>query len=576
MLFKGWCMGAAFLLSSHLSAMAWSDGPYATYINFGQEDLLDGNDGLQPHPTQPLKYGPLLYPIDDVGNGRQQFEAHVTHYEGKYWMHSASWGCGHVWVWANAPPDVGYPATPNQAPGDYGRCSNMTLRLIRVGSDGNCGILTYSSADLTSWTLEDYFQPNILSANVTKPVVRYSDATSSYVMFMGGAPTSFWVSTGPTPAGPWSDPPVLVEGPNLSHDFDIAQGPDGSQYILCDPFQGSIRTPTGVLDVPLWPLWVMKLAPDLLSVVNTTETVHQIRTPQELLANTAGGPSGLDLEATGFFYNPKYDTWYITAGYTCQNCAGYIYYLYSHSGPYGPYKDGGFLTLDGCGGQNKGVMRLPSSAGDIFLAGNLHYRTGPTNLIYNGTVWHADNNQAASSTNFFPFEYEEDGRLKPLQCSKEVHIPLFGISESPAAPTQSQLDCSVRNWQNVEVSYDSPQAMTSLEFPVYQRTDNLGPTTNAGYKLDGPLYISLGYADGQWETFTYQSSNISWAPAKVSLMSTTNSTLVKEIVLSTNATNGCYGNLVVPNQGDSSYSTKNAATGECKTAGKAELYVYQW
>jgi len=63
---------------------------YATWLNFG-DDLLDGHDGLPTHPTQPFKYGQPLYPITTDGDGREQFEGHITYYEGKYWLHAATW-----------------------------------------------------------------------------------------------------------------------------------------------------------------------------------------------------------------------------------------------------------------------------------------------------------------------------------------------------------------------------------------------------------------------------------------------------------------------------------------------------
>jgi len=175
-----------------------------------------------------------------------------------------------------------------------------------IGEDGNCGIKTFSSPDLTNWTLRDFWQPT--SVNVTKPVVRHSKATDQYVMIMGGAPTSFYVTTGPTPAGPWADPPSILGGAHLSHDFDIAEDANGTHYIVTDIFEGILRSPTGSLTIPEWPIWVQRLAPNLTSTVNSSSTVSQIRTAQELIDDPAGGSQGLTLEAIGFFYNADYDT----------------------------------------------------------------------------------------------------------------------------------------------------------------------------------------------------------------------------------------------------------------------------
>lgn len=127
-------------------------------------------------------------------------------------------------------------------------------------------------------------------------------------MIMGGAPTSFYVTTGPTPAGPWADPPSILGGAHLSHDFDIAEDANGTHYIVTDIFEGILRSPTGSLTIPEWPIWVQRLAPNLTSTVNSSSTVSQIRTAQELIDDPAGGSQGLTLEAIGFFYNADYDT----------------------------------------------------------------------------------------------------------------------------------------------------------------------------------------------------------------------------------------------------------------------------
>ncbi|ORX38015.1 hypothetical protein BD324DRAFT_413772 [Kockovaella imperatae] len=532
---------------------------YATWLNFG-EDLLDGHDGLTPHPTQPFLYGQPLYPITVDGNGREQFEGHLSYYEGRYWLHAATWGCGKVWVYAAPPPNSSYPIVTPQAPGDY-------------GEDGNCGVKTFSSPDMTNWTLENFYQPE--SANVTKPLVRYSAATGQYVMFMGGPATSFYVTTGPSPAGPWADPPSLLQGEHLSHDFDIAQDANGTHYIVSDIFEGIDLTPTGVLAVPVWPIWVQELAPNLTSTVGTNSTVQLVRTAAQLLNNTDGGSQGLSLEAIGFFYNEDFDMWYIIAGKTCQNCDGYIYYLYSKNGPFGPYEDGGYISGDGCGGQNKGVMQLPSVGGSSFYAGNLLYRTSATDLVYNASIWHADNSQAIASANYYPFKYSSDGLLLPLECEASFQLPLApNITETPSPPKQYQPDCRIRNWQNITVTFDHPKNVTEMEFPVFQRTDNLGPTSNAGYKMDGPLEVTFNFANGSSWTQAWLASNISWTPQKVHV--DLDGASVSSIVMGTNATNGCYGTLVEENEGGSTYCGKNLVTGVVDSTPKAQLYVYKY
>lgn len=107
---------------------------HATYINYAT-DVLDGDDGLPPHPMQPLPYGKPVYPITTDGNGREQAEAHLTYFEGKYWIHAATWGCGgNNFVYGRL-TSKNYPSIP-------------TYPVANNGEDGDCGIKSYPSDDL--------------------------------------------------------------------------------------------------------------------------------------------------------------------------------------------------------------------------------------------------------------------------------------------------------------------------------------------------------------------------------------------------------------------------------------------
>ncbi|KAI6753728.1 hypothetical protein FGRA07_05154 [Fusarium graminearum] len=524
---------------------------YATYINFAEHDILDNDDGLPTHPLLP-DYGKVTYPITTDGNGREQVEAHLSYWEGKYWMYAATWGCGgSIFVYGRL-TGMNWPANPTYPKGDY-------------GEDGNCGIKSYISSDLVDWQLTDFYQPAAEVANVTKPLVRYSKATGNYVLFMGGnAHSNFYYATSKSPGGPWSNPPSLMTGDYLTHDFDIAVGPDGAHYILTDTRTSVSEIQATGHSVPVWDIYVQKLAPNLTSTVGTNSTSKLIRTAKELLKQ------GLNLEACGFFYHDSY--WYQTYSYTCQNCPGYIYYLYAKD-PLGPYTDGGYISLDGCGGQNKGANVLPSAKGPVVIAGNLAYRTSLTNHVLNGDIWHADNHQAASSTSFFPLEFSDDHTIKNFTCPATVKIPLAkNITSSPEPPVPYQLDCRIRNWQTTVQTFSSPKQVSTLEFPVWQRTDNLGPTTNAGPVLDGILNVTVSFLDKTTETFCWVPGNISWVPAKISM--DLHGKKLSSIELSTNATNGCYGTLAQPlvNRGVKYGVVVNK---KLKVSENAQMYIYK-
>jgi hypothetical protein len=549
--------------SLHLYQVACTfleETPYATYINFAATDILDGDDGLTPHPMQPLPYGKPTYPTTMDGNGREQIEAHLSYFEGKYWMHSATWGCGGSLFSYGRISSMNYPRIPTYPSGDY-------------GADGNCGIKSFSSEDFTNWQLEDFYQPSTTVANVTKPVVRYSKASGEYVMFMGGNAinSNFFYATSKSPGGPWSNPPSLMQGNHISHDFDIAVGPDGTHYMVADV----IANTTTSDNVPGWDIWVHQLAPDLKSTASNKTSVL-VRTAQALWKDQQ-----LTLEAVGFFYHDGF--WYLTWGETVQNGAGYVYYHYARN-PLGPWTDGGFLSIDGCGAQNKGVNVLPSSQGPVILAGMLGYRTSPTNYVTQGSpinngahVWHADNHQAASSTYFFPIEFNEDHTLKNWTCPRSIKVPLADTAKAqPEEPIPYQLDCRIRNWQDVRVIIDPPRKGSMLEIPVWQRTDNLASTMNAGPILDGFLNIQVELLEGRGTVireFFWPASNISWAPTMVSMNVTGSS--IMGITLSTNATNGCFGTMVQPKiEAKNLYSVVvKGAQGYEKVSPKAELYI---
>lgn len=60
----------------------------ATVHNFNPDDLLDGNDGMPPHPLNPLKYGKPVLHIDVDGNGIEEHANSVSYFDGKYYMYT--------------------------------------------------------------------------------------------------------------------------------------------------------------------------------------------------------------------------------------------------------------------------------------------------------------------------------------------------------------------------------------------------------------------------------------------------------------------------------------------------------
>ena len=62
-------------------------GVYATYYN-NVDDLLSGQDGIPIHPVDYQGSGKLATAVDEDGNGLEQAEAHLSYYEGRYYLYS--------------------------------------------------------------------------------------------------------------------------------------------------------------------------------------------------------------------------------------------------------------------------------------------------------------------------------------------------------------------------------------------------------------------------------------------------------------------------------------------------------
>ncbi|KAK8124247.1 uncharacterized protein PG998_000006 [Apiospora kogelbergensis] len=442
-----------------------------------------------------------------------------------------------------------------------------------VDQDGNG--LEQVEAHLSYY--EDFYLPPELTITPTKPVVRYSNATNQYVMLLGNQQlTDLAYLVSKSPAGPFSGPssaaPGVLSGANIGHDFDIALGPDGTYWLLTDtmgkatlPIDGSGKYPTTVGIT--WDVVVQKLNPDLTSVPAPSDaTFRLVRSATELAA------LDLSLEACSFFYHDGY--YYMIFGQTCQNCAGFIYYLYSKDNPLGPYTDGGFLRTDGCGAQNKGTSVLPTAHGEVVVGAALAYRSSPTSVTLNGLVGHANNNQALSQTFYYPLEFNADHTIKPWTCPAKVQIPLAAnVTEQPHEPPQYQLDCRVRNWQSIEVVFDPPRDASNISFPVYQRNDDVSPAFTPAI-IDGPLEITLQYDDASSSSHVFRPLDVSWAPSKINIAP--QKSKVGKIRMSTNATTGCFGYIVQPKASDDLSLASVDTYGNRRETPTAQVYFYSF
>jgi hypothetical protein len=547
------------------SATSRSHGPvrYATIHNFADPDVLDGDDGLPASTAAPLEYGAPTLAVDDQGNGMEEHEATISYFSGTYYKYTSKWACGRIVYFAGT---INGQHTANPTPGPSG---------------GWCGIASYSSADLTTWHLDNISSPTLngQSISLAKPNVVYSPVLNKYLMWVKTgtgvagelAPTGgLDYAVADTPAGPWGNL-VQATGNHLAHDFDIMVGPDGSGWITTDVFSGSYVPGTAAL--PQWDVWVQQLNPAMTGTVDTPQT--QV----EVMHKT-------DFEGIGFLQKDGH--WYLTGGPTCGNCQAPIQYVMAAS-PLGPWSnengdtgaaltEGTALSADGCGGQNKGANVLPSTVGDVVLEGIFGYRMGTTSYVQNGRVVHGDNSQAIASTYWIPLQFDGSHHILPLTCSATVKVPLANsVTHNVAAPAQYQPDCRVRsNASLVQTAVMPTGNASALRIPVFQRTDNLGPFSQDALVMNAPLTVDVDLPNGAHTATTFQpSTDLSWAAEDINVPLPRGAGAQRATVtLTTTATNGCYGVLVTPTTHDAAKASYTVIRDDVPTeAPAARLYI---
>lgn len=529
--------------------------------NFAPVDILDGNDGLEPHPASPLSYGRPVLHVDSTGNAIEEHNARLFYLDdGKYYMLAESWACGRMVFFK--PPVPGYPINDTFPPGDYG---------------GNCGITVHTSTDLTNWDFETLIEPRGIPGVPTKPRLVYSAVTQKYVLWLKsgdelGFTGGLFYLTADTPLGPWSEASV-ASGDHLAHDFDMEMDDNGDYYIVTDAFRG-VYDPL-VPGKPLWDVVLQKLLPDCTGVVGTNESKVQIMQSADF--------QGIGLSS----HNGR---WYITGGPTCSNCEVPIQYISAPS-PTGPWstedgtmspdiKEGTVIAERGCGGQNKGLNKLPTAdGGSVVVAAIWGYRSSPSNYAVGGRLAHADNQQSISSTYWYPLEFDEDGRVKEFTCAASVDIPLATEARPrswlPSVPYQP--DCRVRrnsSFTQTGLKFAREQhSQPVLRVPVFQRTDDLGPKAQDGPVMEAPLNVDLAYTNKESVTFSFAPSNISWAPQIIELPIESGSGEVVSVTLRTESDNGCYGVLAEPRRDNGGGRYFVSRGGDEEEVPMAQLYV---
>lgn len=526
---------AVLLAVSALPASAETTGQ-AVADSFAP-DLLAGDNGLPTATDGPLRYGPISTPVDDHGDAIDAHTESVSYFDGSYYLYGAQWGCPVVWD-----PRKETPA-------------------------GFCGFVTYQSDDLMNWHVVDRFDPPDVHQWCTektgaicgKPRVVYNARTNKYLMWFGvGQPIDpddpsagqppLRVAESTTPHGPWTGITTPTLTSKIWSDFDITVGSDGNAYLVAT-VSGSDGV-TKEIDVE-------GLDDDYTGTNGKTAHVRD------------GG------EGVGIFQHGGH--WYVTAADPqCGFCAGTKTVYAMATDPLGTWTDvPDALSSDSCGGEPHGVSTLPSPSGPVPVQIIDTYRTSPSQYPSHTL---GDLNQAIAGRYWLPYQFAQDGTIKPFDCKPTTQIPLAKPVSTGPPPTY-QVDCRATSTGSIEQKWTIEPGTGTVRIPVFQRTVAANPDPDNATDprvLDAPLDIQLSASDGVLAHQSVAADSVSWAPRSVTLKLAAPPTQREQVTLrlTTQATKGCYGVLVgskTDDLPDGAY--QGVEDGQAKPAPDAQMLV---
>ena len=535
---RGYRRLAAVLLSAMLVLTLVPAGAFAelhdtAYLQaFIVNDPLNGDNGMETSPAAPLIYGPINIAMDVDGNAIEAVDEQDLFYaNGYYYLIGQSFAEG----------------TFNYAPGvPYTETLASNLPTFYRWS----GLVTYRSEDLENWTLVSRFYPQEPETGrhilVKKPRIVYSEATGKYVLWFlnrtaaqGEAPIE--IMTADSPEGPWSTPqaPTVPEGvaySELTHDYQIKVDP---------------KTGIGWYTQAQSNTKLYKMTPEMTGIEQ--DYSFEMSGSGNFGTNTIAG-------GMGFFHYG--DWWYILGTNRCGNCIGTsISYVMAKS-PEGPWLSPDTLSDeqplvasqisdDGLLSQTHGAVDFPDGKGGwVPMIYGTHYRSSATGATQNELIWNnaGDNSLALSGQWWFTLEFDEDGRIKPLEAKEYYEIPLAKTVDSEHV-TAYQADLSVTRARSIRQDWTvEPGTVVACVLPsVFQQTPDESAVADKWVEQDplvnAPLKAELTLPNGTVYSWVIDARTIAWAPRQIALnlpeAYTEGGKL--SLVLSTGATNGGYG-----------------------------------
>lgn len=278
------------------------------------------------------------------------------------------------------------------------------------------GINAYRSANLVDWKN----QGNILDANATaycrtvngrcgRPHLLVDPQTGLFNLWINGGSTGYLISTGRTPAGPFTISGRATTDPAFDSlvQADFAVETIGSaSYLVFSAL--NFRYPDAG---SLWPPIQQTLHISQVTDNNTNTT--GVSYPVTSAANDL-----IDQEAESPDIFKRGDWFYVATSTTCGYCNGSIALMYRSKSIKGPWTRQ-IIAADGCQSQFEGVLQLTDPS------------TGNINYVWHGTSGPNPLRIGWGGHIFQPLTFNSDGSVADLNCAADA---TFTVPYTPGSP----------------------------------------------------------------------------------------------------------------------------------------------
>ncbi|GAB3752163.1 hypothetical protein GCM10028817_16250 [Spirosoma pomorum] len=425
-----------------------------------------------------------------MGDAIDAHDGEIAYFDGTYYLYGTSYDCGFEWQNKQAP---------------------------------FCGFKVYASPDLINWTDRGYLfdaktpvwqsRCNGNTYGCFRPHVIYNQQTKQYVLWINvyDNRVGFRVFTSSAPTGPFTEvaEPTLavnstspVAGLN-NGDHDTFVDEDGTAYLAYTDWRAK-----GAIVIE-------KLTADYLS--GTGQHINAVTKDKT--------------EAPGLF--KRRGLYYITySDPNCGYCSGTGTAYRTARSPLGPWSEGRRISDNSCGGQPSFVSTIKLGRDSLFL--------------YGSDLWNnAARNEALANYYWTPLEFDADGSIKPIDCSKTPELTIRRgstpeLRRSSAPGPLYSIRCAITGTHSEQQVFQASQTgqLKSLSITAYKRDNPNAPLLLTLYALDGAASAATPLYKG-----TLPADILSWSPKSRLVHPNVRVQAGKEYTLQISSTTsaGCYG-----------------------------------